>query len=448
MKKIFLLFISVYAINNSYAQLTITSGAQFVLAGNAQLTLSNIDLVNNGGLTSGTGSILFTGNAVNKISGIQNMVLYDLGIGKTSGSVQLQVPVAVSHQVNFTFGLLDLNGNDLNLGTTGALNGEQETSHIIGSNGGNVVYTTSLNAPSSANPGNLGLLITSSQNLGNTIIRRGHQSQTGGSGNGNSILRYYDITPAVNNGLNATLRFNYLTAELNALDENTLEFYQQQNGASWKSIGFDSRNTSSNYVDKNNIASFSRFTLSSINNALPVQFISFTAVCNGSNVLLNWKTASELNSAYYAVQKSTDALAWATIGKLAAAGNASAENNYSFTDNTVNGNNYYRIAEYDVDGKTTLSNIASAGCNMQEAFAIWPNPVSNTMYIRITVRNASEANIKLFDSKGALVKQKINSLANGTNMISMDVKGIAAGLYFVNVTYNNGQAQLKKIMVQ
>ena len=362
MNKCILSLVLIYSINNTQAQLTITNGAQLTLTGNAQLTLSNMDFVNNGNFSAGTGSVLFNGNAVNRIRGGQNTTLYDLTISKSAGSVQLQVPLAVSHQVVFTNGLLDLNANDLNLGSTGTLNGEQEASHIIGSNGGTVVCNMNLAAPSAVNPGNLGIVITSSRNLGNTIIKRGHQSQTNNNGGGNSVLRYYDIIPATNASLDATLRFTYLTAELNGLTENGLVLWEKQNAQKWITLGFDARSTVTHYVEKNAIANFNRFSLSSLLNALPVRFISFTAHCTGSAVMIEWKTAQEQNSKYYLVEKSADGIAWNTLGNIAAAGNTVTQTDYSFADNNAITGNYYRIAQYDADGTVAYTNILHADC--------------------------------------------------------------------------------------
>ena len=325
MKKVLQLFVLVYIINSTQAQLTITNSAQLSLTGNAQLTLSNMDFVNNGTFSAGNGSVLFNGNALSRIRGGQNTTLYDLTISKSAGSVQLQVPLAVSHQVLFTNGLLDLNANDLNLGSSGALNGEKESGHIIGPNGGSVISTATLAAPSAVNPGNLGIIITSSQNLGNTVVKRGHGSQTNSNGGGKSVLRYYDIIPANNASLDATLRFTFLTAELNGLDENGLVLWEKQSTQKWATLGLDARSNVSHYVEKNAIATFNRFTLSSLLNALPVRFISFTAHCTGTAVLIDWKTAQEHNSNYYLVEKSADGSAWNTLGNIAAAGNSTTE---------------------------------------------------------------------------------------------------------------------------
>ncbi len=72
-------------LNNSIsAQLIITPGAELYLTGNAQLTLSNTDLVNNGSFLAGNGTVSFTGNTNSSISGSQPVQFYELAINKTS----------------------------------------------------------------------------------------------------------------------------------------------------------------------------------------------------------------------------------------------------------------------------------------------------------------------------------------------------------------------------
>jgi hypothetical protein len=109
---------------------------------------------------------------------------------------------------------LNLNNKILDLGTTGSLIGESETSRAFTTDTGFI--QRSGNNPNGTNLGNLGAVITSSTNLGNTIIRRGHKVQTGISGSNNSIARYFDIIPVNNLALKATLRFYYFDAELTA----------------------------------------------------------------------------------------------------------------------------------------------------------------------------------------------------------------------------------------
>ncbi len=448
--KIFLLvsgLLFLLSVNNVLAQLTITNGAQFVMAGNLQLTLSNTDLINNGNLLPGAGTISFTGGSPSFIRGNQGSSFYDLQINKPTGAnVVLQHSINIGRQINFTSGLLDLNGFDVNLGSAGSLNGEQASSHIIGAKGGAVIVNTMLNAPSSANPGNLGAVITSAQNLGNTVIRRGHQSQTTSSATGNSVLRYYDIQPANNAALNATVRIHYLDGELNGLDENLLLVWEKQVAGNWTSMGEDSHDTAADYVEKNAIPSLGLFTLSGAPSPLPVDFILFDAHCNGNSVLLNWETAQEENSHYFSVERSTDGLQWIALGNVAAAGNAVVETTYSFADNSPAGNDYYRIAEYDLDGKVQFTKVLRTACSAQEAFKIWPNPVDDLLYISMTADAGEEVIIQLFDGKGMLIRLQRAVLLPGNNLLSVDVKGIATGIYYATVIHNNKQLQMQKVI--
>jgi len=423
------------------AQLTITPGAQFSIVNSATLTLQNTDLINNGNFLSATITpVSFTGDASSFIGGDEAVRFFKLEINKTGNqSVSLQKTISIGSGVFFISGFLNLNGFDLDLETTAHLDGEREDSRVIGPNGGNVVFSTDLNIPTGSNPANLGIFITSDQDLGNVTIRRGHQSQLNTSGSGNSILRYYDILPASNTNLNAKLRFNYFDGELNGLDENSIIFFESQNNTNWTSLGFSSRDVVANFVEKTGISNFGRFTLSSLNNPLPVQFILFNAKCEGSKVLITWKTAQEQNSSHFNVERSVDGSRWTVIGNLPAAGNSSTERSYSFTDNNPVQNGYYRIAENDLDGNVEYTNILRASCNSTDAFSLWPNPVHDRVFVNIVTANESQAMIRIFDSKGALVKAQKATVLQGSNQLSVDMKSLAKGVYQLSVDWNNGQ---------
>jgi hypothetical protein len=435
-----LLLLSVYTIS---AQLTITPGSQFSMSGNVQLTLQNTNLVNNGSFITGGNSITsFTGNTSSSVSGSQPIQFNELEINKTNNSsVLLQKAIGVGQRTLFTSGFLNLNGFNADLGSTGHLDGEQENTRIIGSNGGEVLFNANLNAPSNSNPANLGIIITTGTNLGNVTIKRGHQSQVNSVGLGNSIFRYYDIIPANNSNLNATLRFNYFDGELNGLTENAIAFFESQNNTNWTSLGFNSRDVAANFVEKTGIGNFGRFTLSTIGNPLPVQFILFNAKCENNRILITWKTAQEQNSSHFNIERSADGIRWTVIGNLPAASNSSSESSYSFTDNTPLQNNFYRIAEYDLDGRVQYTGILRSSCNATDVFNLWPNPVHDRIFINIVSGNATEANIKIFDSKGALIKIQKANILRGSNQLSVDMVPYANGIYPVSVDWNNGQTK-------
>ncbi len=425
--------------------LKVTSGAVIKTTGGVIITLQDMNLDNDGTISQavGEGVFRFSGTQNNTIAGT-NAPLFDvLEIAKTgSAKISLLRTINVGSAINFTSGLIDLNNNNLFLQPLAVLNSESEISRIIGLAGGYLEITNALNAPSSANPGNLGATLTSSQNLGSTIIRRGHTSQVNGFGIGSSIFRYYDIMPANNAALNATLRFQYFDAELNSFDENTIILWKSPNNISWTQQGFTARSTSSNYVEKTGIADFSRWTLSSANNPLPVQFLLFNVRCAGNSVLINWKTAQELNSSRFMVERSADGIQWTAIGMMPAAGNSSTERSYSFIDNSpVASGAMYRIAEYDIDGRIQYTSIIRSDCEAKDTWKLWPNPVQEMLWVNITTTRSSPATIKIFDSKGSLLRLQKNELLTGNNQLNIDMQKLPAGTYHVTVEWGNGQTQ-------
>ncbi len=147
--------------------------------------------------------------------------LLDLTLNYSNG-VALAGNVTVSNAVTLTSGNLDLGGNVLTLGTNAAL--AETGGRCFGTNG-TITTTRTLNAPSDPNIAGLGVGLTSTANLGATTITRGHAAHSGSAG-GASIQRWFDISPATNTGLNATLVFHYLDAELNGNTESALGLYR------------------------------------------------------------------------------------------------------------------------------------------------------------------------------------------------------------------------------
>src|SRR5882672_11229262 len=91
MKERFLLLLLLFSTGAVSGQLTITPGATWYMSGNAQLTLQNIDLINNGVFTASNGLVSFTGDNSSSIKGTQPIQFYELQINKTGGnSVKLQ----------------------------------------------------------------------------------------------------------------------------------------------------------------------------------------------------------------------------------------------------------------------------------------------------------------------------------------------------------------------
>jgi hypothetical protein len=292
---------------DALAQLQVGAGAHWNHSGNVYTVLSDVDLAASGTITDVSGTMKFAGAGDNFLSGSSALSLYNIEMSKAGmATLYLQQDFIAGGNILFTSGLIDLYGRVITLAPSARLVNESEASRITGTGGGYIAITTNLNAPAGVNRGNLGAEITSSQDLGSTTIRRGHQSQQNGAGNGNSIYRYFDVLPANNTGLNATLRLHYFDAELNGLTEGSLATWSSPNNTTWTNRGFSARDVTANYVDRDAINNFSRWTLSSPVNALPVVFASFQAACSNGATILRWQTDREEHTRRFDIQRSSD----------------------------------------------------------------------------------------------------------------------------------------------
>jgi len=439
MKSILLLLVTVFITHTAGAQFTITTGAQLTMTGPTQLTLQNISLINNGSFAAGNSAVRFTGDGPNSIGGTQPIQFGEMEMFKTgNGFVLLLRSISVKDDLLFSAGLLNLNGFNIDLGTTGMLINENDSSRVIGANGGELLFNVNLNAPVQVNPGNLGLFITTTHNLGNITIHRGHKAQINNIGNTSSIQRYYELLPINNADLNATLAFRYFDGELNNLPENSLSLFASDDAVSWKVLGFDTRNTSAHFIEKTRIGSLGRLTLFNDETALPVRFSSIIARCENNAVEVHWTTAQEQNIDHYSVDRTEDGNHWNAIGQLPSTGNVATETSYRFRDNSPVQNAYYRIAEYDLAGKIQYSNPVHSFCTPPDGFHVFPNPVRDKLFINLVSANSSTALLRLFDAKGALLKQQAVNILRDSNHLVLDMNGLPKGVYQVSVEWNNG----------
>jgi len=272
--------------------LSIGTGAHLVVDGTTQIQLVNANLTNNGNFVPSYGSVVFAGNNLTSptISGSSYSSFNDLILNRTNSPLVLQQPIAVANNVAMVNGNIDLNNHILDLGTTGLVGGERNDSRITGTSGGYIRLYTTLTAPQAVNPGNLGLEISSAENLGFTELRRAH-TPFDVSSLDLSIDRYFQIIPTNNYNLNASLKMYYFEGELNTSSEANLQVWSSSNdGTDWTLYGANSINTIENYAILNGVDTLDQITLSTnVIGAVPLNLslLKFAGKMEGGQVLLN-----------------------------------------------------------------------------------------------------------------------------------------------------------------
>ncbi len=418
-----------------------TSGTHLVVKGNVKLVLKDAGFTNNGTFFPDVGEVIFSGSCVTTgsfINGSAATGFYNLTLNKSANGLQLGRNITLSNTLLFTSGdSLFLNGYNIDLGSTGVLSGETGNKRITGRTGGYIQSTQTLNAPAAVNPGNLGFSITSASNLGSTIIRRGHQQQSGAS-----IYRYFTITPTNNSALNATVDFYYFDNELAGLAEPNLAMFSSTNGGvQWTNMGEDAIDQGANILSLGNIDIMNRFTLANISAPLAVKLIRFYVVPAAGEVMLHWVTSMEANNQFFAIERSADGRHFMEIGQVPGYGTTSQEQQYHFNDTwPLSGKSWYRLRQVDIDGKVSYTPVLmiNRDANLQQPVRLYPNPVSGTsVYLNFNSDKAGEQTYMLYNQAGMLLKQFTINLIAGTQMIELQTGPLPAGIYTIR---QKGQA--------
>jgi hypothetical protein len=181
------------------------------------------------------------------------------------------------------------------------------------------------------------------------------------------------------------------------------------------------------------------FICATSNCAAPVVMIGFDVKKSFNGNSLVWKTASEHNSAYYIVQRSTDGINFEDIGRVAAAGNSSTTVSYNYTDNASanSGMIYYRLEQVDVDGTPHHSDIKSISNNgFFQNIHLYPVPVKKGQNASLEMISEANENIlvEIYDNPGKVVSSGQYEVAEGTSTIELNTSILASGLYHLRIT--------------
>ncbi|MBL7765054.1 MAG: T9SS type A sorting domain-containing protein [Chitinophagaceae bacterium] len=192
------------------------------------------------------------------------------------------------------------------------------------------------------------------------------------------------------------------------------------------------------------VSGFSFFYAHSLNPnniPLPVHLLSFTGNKVDQTSLLQWTTSSEQNNSHFIVQKSKDGKGFsdvsAAIPSKANQGNSQTPLDYQYTDMTpYNGHNYYRLQQHDLDGHTSYSQIADVYFGNESIVTLYPNPVNTILYVDIQTPKSGVAKMKIMDATGRVVRAIDMQLVTGQNQTTVDLNGLADGVYNVRISNN------------
>lgn len=182
---------------------------------------------------------------------------------------------------------------------------------------------------------------------------------------------------------------------------------------------------------------------------LPVNLTEFNAQKSNAGVLLQWITATELNTAHFEIEKSNEGTSFNYLGSVQATNETLAK--YNFTDlNPEEGMNFYRLKMVDKDGSFEYSKIISINytdkrngrISIDKAFA-----TSSQLQLQVSSTKTEIVTLKVTDVLGHTVLQKKIQVQLGNNNIMQPINNPKAVL-FCRIITQSERSEAKKVVVQ
>lgn len=186
---------------------------------------------------------------------------------------------------------------------------------------------------------------------------------------------------------------------------------------------------------------------------LPIELGRFSANVSGNSVILSWSTLSEKNNSHFTIERSDDAANYEYVGTVIGSIKSETKIDYDLIDvNPLDGINYYRLSQTDLDGKTTVSGITSVNFQLRDEsqLSVFPNPTENgsNPTIQISGRVFENYTVTISDITGKSISVIPVSLNDQGKFELRIQEALKPGLYFIGISGEYGKKLVQKLIVK
>jgi hypothetical protein len=185
---------------------------------------------------------------------------------------------------------------------------------------------------------------------------------------------------------------------------------------------------------------------------LPIELVFFTTKLTKYNhVQLEWLTQTEINNDYFEVLVMRDDITWELLTTVQGHGNSNSPILYNVTDDNPSvGHNYYKLIQYDFDGKSTTHKIVVIDVitETDKDIHIWPNPSNSgdDINVELTGFQKETTLIVVMNPNGQIFYEKaILSVEN--NLIFVIDSELKTGTYII-VGSNKHELYRRRLVVK
>ncbi len=186
--------------------------------------------------------------------------------------------------------------------------------------------------------------------------------------------------------------------------------------------------------------------------ALPVEWVDIDVKKVSEGHKIEWEVEQEVNVEGYEVQRSLNGFSnFTTVSKVRIpANNVLSKSTYSYvdTDELIRGTYYYRIKQYDFDGKFNFSPRASIEKEGTLQIRMYPNPTTSTTNIDYVAENDGRLMITIFDVTGKAVLTQSTEVEEGSGQYLLDITKLPEGAYNLSIELNNAISNKRIIKIK
>lgn len=184
-----------------------------------------------------------------------------------------------------------------------------------------------------------------------------------------------------------------------------------------------------------------------VDDANPVELVSFTATPNGQAMVLQWQTATESSNYGFQVLRSESPSArsaqWTLLGFVAGHGTTTQTNDYSFIDPAppAKGFLHYRLKQIDLDGTFSLSQVLRVSLDIPQNFSLvpnYPNPFNATTTFSFSLPEDGDVRLMIYNPLGDRIATLVEEWRKaGWHQVVWSASEQSSGVYFYQLTFGN-----------
>ena len=172
--------------------------------------------------------------------------------------------------------------------------------------------------------------------------------------------------------------------------------------------------------------------------------LQFTALKQTNAARLIWKVTQEDNVARYELEHSTDGINYVTINNQ----NRNGSTEYQYLDaQPAQAINFYRVRIIDNNGRVTYSEIRTIVFGKDSQILVFPNPVASGN-VNIQLPDSwqnKKITINVMNQLGQIISSRNSQQASQVETV--DVSKLSNGSYLLRMSNENGEVEIRKIMV-